>query len=99
MQNIIVTKPYHFVPPRYSAFWARMIQAWLPIHLRRSFGVTSWECVGAERLRASLEAGSGVLLAANHCRPCDPMVMALLSREVRRPFHTMASWHLFMQNR
>ena len=27
------------------------------------------------------------------------MVLGLLAREVRRPFHIMASWHLFMQNR
>lgn len=99
MQSIVIVKPYRFVPPRYGAFWARIIQWWLPSYLRKSHGITSWACVGAERLRASLEAGSGVLLAANHCRPCDPMVLGLLAREVGRPFHVMASWHLFMQNR
>lgn len=99
MQNIIIAKPYRFVPPRFSPFWARLIQWYLPKYLRKSFGITSWECVGAERLRASLNAGSGVLLASNHCRPCDPMVLGLLAREVARPFHVMASWHLFMQSR
>lgn len=99
MQNIVIAKPYRFVPPRFSPFWARIIQWYLPAYLRKSFGITSWECVGAERLRASLKAGSGVLLASNHCRPCDPMVLGLLSREVARPFHVMASWHLFMQSR
>ena len=99
MQNIVIAKPYRFVPPRFSPFWARIIQWYLPTYLRKSFGITSWECVGAERLLASLNAGSGVLLASNHCRPCDPMVLGLLAREVARPFHVMASWHLFMQNR
>ena len=99
MQNIVIAKPYRFVPPRLSPFWARIIQWYLPTYLRKSFGITSWECVGAERLRASLQAGSGVLVASNHCRPCDPMVLGLLSREVARPFHVMASWHLFMQSR
>lgn len=99
MQNIVIAKPYRFVPPRFSPFWARLIQWYLPTHLRKSFGITSFECVGADRLRASLDAGHGVLLASNHSRPCDPMVLALLSGEVRRPFHVMASWHLFMQNR
>ena len=99
MQNIVIAKTYRFVPPRFSPFWARIIQWYLPTYLRRSFGITSWECVGADRLIASLEAGSGVLLASNHCRPCDPMVLGLLAREVARPFHVMASWHLFMQNR
>lgn len=99
MQNIVIAKPYRFVPPRFSPFWARIIQWYLPAFLRKSFGITSWECVGAERLRASLKAGAGVLLASNHCRPCDPMVLGLLSREVAQPFHVMASWHLFMQSR
>src|SRR6516225_1871884 len=99
MQNIIIAKPYRFVPPRFSPFWARIIQWYLPHHLRKSFGITSWECIGAERLSASLKAGAGVLLASNHCRPCDPMVLGLLSREVARPFNIMASWHLFMQSR
>lgn len=99
MQNIVIAKPYRFVPPRFSPFWARIIQWYLPHYLRRNHGITSWECVGTERLRASLQAGHGVLLAANHSRPCDPMVLGLLSREVARPFHVMASWHLFMQSR
>ena len=99
MQNIVIAKAYRFVPPRFSPFWARLIQWYLPTHLRNSFGITSWECVGAEHIVSSLNAGSGVLVASNHCRPCDPMVLGLLSREIARPFHVMASWHLFMQNR
>jgi 1-acyl-sn-glycerol-3-phosphate acyltransferase len=99
MQNIVIPKPYHFVPPRFNRSWARIIQWYLPTYLRKSFGVTSWECIGTERLRASLNAGSGILLASNHSRPCDPMVLGLLAREVARPFHVMASWHLFMQSR
>ena len=82
MQNIVIAKPYRFVPPRFSPFWGRIIQWYLPAYLRKTFGITSWECVGAEHLVSSLKAGSGVLLAANHCRPCDPMVLALLAREV-----------------
>ena len=100
MQDIVIAKPYRFVPPRFSPFWARLTTGYLPAYLRKSHGVTSWECVGVERLRASLQAGAGVLLAANHCRPCDPMVVVgLLARAANRPFHIMASWHLFMQNR
>jgi 1-acyl-sn-glycerol-3-phosphate acyltransferase len=99
MQNIVIAQTYRFVPPRFSPFWARIIQWYLPTYLRRSFGVTSWACTGVERLRSSLQAGHGVLLAANHCRPCDPMVLGLLAHEVARPFHVMASWHLFQQSR
>jgi 1-acyl-sn-glycerol-3-phosphate acyltransferase len=99
MQNVVIAKTYRFVPPRFSPFWARIVQWYLPAYLRKSFGVASWEFLGADRLVSSLNAGSGVLLASNHCRPCDPMVLGLLSREVARPFHVMASWHLFMQSR
>ena len=99
MQNIVIAKPYRFVPPRFSPFWARLIEWYLPHYLRNGFGIRSWECVGADNLLSSIKAGSGVLLASNHCRPCDPMVLGLLAREVARPFHVMASWHLFMQGR
>jgi 1-acyl-sn-glycerol-3-phosphate acyltransferase len=52
-----------------------------------------------EHLRRSLDAGHGILLTANHCRPCDPMTLGMLSLRVRQPFFVMASWHLFMQSR
>jgi hypothetical protein len=39
------------------------------------------------------------MLAPNHCRPCDPMVLGLLAEEARAHLYIMASWHLFMQNR
>jgi 1-acyl-sn-glycerol-3-phosphate acyltransferase len=99
MQNIIIAKPYKFIPPRYSALWSRLIHAWLPSHLRKEYGVTSWEFKNVDRLRASIESGHGIVLAPNHARPCDPQMLGVLSREVGRPFHIMASWHVFMQSR
>ena len=99
MQNIVIAKPYKFIPPRVSPLWARLIQWYLPTYLRKTYGVTSWKCVGVERLQASIDQGAGIMLAGNHCRPCDPMVLGLLAREVNRTFHVMASWHLFMQGR
>ncbi|OAI58065.1 hypothetical protein AYO49_01420 [Verrucomicrobiaceae bacterium SCGC AG-212-N21] len=99
MQKIIIAKPYKFIPPRYSAFWTRLIHAWLPTHLRKEYGVTSWEFKNVDRLRASIDAGHGIVLAPNHARPCDPQMLGVLSREVGRPFHIMASWHVFMQSR
>ena len=97
MQNIVIAKPYRFVPPRFSPFWARIIEWYLPTFLRKNFGITSWQCLGAERLVASLKAGDGVLLASNHCRPCDPMVLGYMAYRIRCYPHIMASWHLFMQ--
>jgi len=99
MQNIIIDKPYRFVPPYTGTAWARIFHYWLPSYLRRNYGIESVEFRGLDHLRASLAASNGTLLASNHCRPCDPMVLGLLSREVGRPFHFMASWHLFMQGR
>jgi 1-acyl-sn-glycerol-3-phosphate acyltransferase len=101
MQQIVFDTPYTFVPPRYNAFLAGMLRLfWLPGHLRKTYGITSCEIIGAEKMRASFEAGHGVLAAANHCRPCDPMVLGhFLGREMNRAFHTMASAHLFRQGK
>lgn len=96
MQPIVIAKPYQFVPPRYSRVWHAITRFFLRGNLRKQYGIASVECVDSSKLRASLEAGHGVLLAINHCRPCDPMVMDYLAQDVRRPFHVVANWHLFM---
>ena len=99
MQNIIIDKPYLFVPPRRGQFWPAVFRFWLDHYLDRDYGIELVECRGIEHLQNSLAAGHGILLAPNHCRPCDPMVMGILGRAVGRYFFTMASWHLFMQSR
>jgi 1-acyl-sn-glycerol-3-phosphate acyltransferase len=99
MQNIIIDKPYRFVPPHPGRFWHTLFQLWLPRYLSRSHGIESVECRGTEHLRSSLDAGHGILLTPNHCRPCDPMTLGMLSRALQQPFFVMASWHLFVQSR
>ena len=99
MQNVVIDKPYAFIPPRLNRFWLWLVRRLLPRRLRKDFGITAVECLGAEKLRASLEAGHGIMLVGNHCRPCDPMVLDSLSAAVRRPFHIIASWHVFLINR
>lgn len=99
MQNIIIDKPYKFVPPNYGKIWPKVFQPILRPMLRRQHGLERIEFEGLEHLRASLDAGHGILLAPNHCRPCDPMVMGLLNGELGRKLFIMASWHLFMQGR
>ena len=99
MQNVVIAKPYRFVPPRRGTFWWRLFRWVLPGYLRRSAGIVSVECRGVERLRASLKAGHGIMLTPNHCRPCDPMILGALSYAVGRPLHIVASWHVFMQSR
>lgn len=99
MQPVIVAKPYEFIPPRYSPFWHRLLRTFLPHLIRKDHGIARIRCHGIEKLRASLDAGHGVMIAPNHCRPCDPMVMDALAAESGRPFHIIASWHVFMMNR
>jgi len=99
MQDIVIAKPYRFVPPHPGLFWTYPLRWWLPGKVRRAWGVEWPTFRGLERLRASLKAGHGILLAGNHSRPCDPLVMGHLCIEVGQASYTMASWHLFMQGR
>ncbi len=99
MQKVVIAQPYRFVPPRRGRFWWHVFRFLLPGYLRRSAGITAVELRGVDLLRASLAAGHGILLAPNHCRPCDPLVLGPLSYAVGRPFYIIASWHVFMQHR
>jgi len=100
MQKIIIEKPYRFVPPHRGTWWPSFIQRFdlYGLHLKRSEGVKSYEIRYADRLKSSLDAKHGILLAPNHCRASDPLVMGFLAREVGCHLYTMASWHLFNQN-
>jgi 1-acyl-sn-glycerol-3-phosphate acyltransferase len=96
MQELISEKPYRFVPPYRGRFWVRLLQPYLPRYLNRTWGIEAHELGGVEYLKSSVVAGHGILLAPNHCRPCDPLVVGLLSPSIGKPLHAMASWHLFM---
>ncbi|HEX7378651.1 MAG TPA: 1-acyl-sn-glycerol-3-phosphate acyltransferase [Pirellulales bacterium] len=96
MREMVSEKPYRFVPPYRGRGWWRVLKRGLPWYLNRYWGIERVDIIGAEWLDRSLADGHGVLLAANHPRPCDPFVMGELSRRVRRPLFSMASWHLFM---
>lgn len=101
MQQILIEKPYRFIPPHRGDGWPTLIRdsnlpGWW---LRRKEGVVSHEVRGAEHLRESLRAGHGILLTPNHCRLADPLAMSWLAREAGCLVYAMASWHLFQQNR
>jgi 1-acyl-sn-glycerol-3-phosphate acyltransferase len=98
MQNIVVDQPYRFVPPFHSEFGTNLLCRFLPAYLRRAHGVCQVDLRGVERLRRSLDAGHGILLTPNHCRPSDPMILHHLGQAVGRPPYTMGSWHLFKQS-
>ena len=95
--EVIVAEPYEFVPPKSGTLVARLMQPVLPGHLKRAWGIVGHEVRGAEKLRASLAAGHGIVLTPNHVRDPDAMVLGLLTKYVNSHFHFMASWHVFKQ--
>jgi len=99
MQQVVLAKRYQFVPPHHGRSWPWVLQKLLPGYTRRRWGVEVPDMHGLERLQASLQSGHGIILAPNHCRPCDPFLLMLLGARLRQPLYTMASAHLFMQSR
>ncbi len=97
MQNIIIDKPYEFVPPYRGNWWPWFLQLFVPGRLRKAHGIHSVECVGIEKLRASVSAGHGILLTPNHCRPVDPETVNELCRQTGVLPFFLASRHLFME--
>jgi 1-acyl-sn-glycerol-3-phosphate acyltransferase len=99
MQRVVFEDPYRFIPPHRGRLWPDFIQLWLDRYLRQAFGVVQVECRGVELVERSLAAGHGILLAPNHSRTADPMVLGILSRHIRQHLFVAASWHLFKQSR
>ena len=101
MQDIIIEKPYQFVPPHRGNFLPKAILklGLVPWYLKKYEAVVSHQLRGVDHLRESMRQGHGVLLAPNHCRYADPLVMAFLAQEAQVPMFAMASWHLFEQSR
>ncbi len=99
MQRVVIDEPYEFVPPVYSEWWPTILRPILKPYLRKSFGIDSVECRHVEQLRASIAAGHSVMLAPNHCRMPDPMVLGVLGMEAGCHLFAMASWHVFKQSR
>ncbi len=101
MQNIIVEKPYKFIPPHHGD-WAPWLVQKLRIvdrYLNKCEGIESHEVRGVEYLRESIDNGHGIVLTPNHCRYADPIAMGWIAREVDVYIYSMASWHLFQQSR
>ena len=100
MHEILIEKPYQFHPPitwhwpQHLLTQARQFKGLL----RKTHGVVSHECRNVDRLRASIDAGHGIMLTPNHPRTTDPIAMFHLARETPTGMYTMASWHLFNQS-
>ncbi len=98
MQNIVIEEPYQFVPPVYNRFWPSLVKHYVSRYIRKTYDIHSVECRNVERLQDSLDAGHGVLLAPNHCRMSDPLILNTIVKKTNRYLHTMASWHVFKQD-
>ncbi|MCC9643840.1 1-acyl-sn-glycerol-3-phosphate acyltransferase [Rhodopirellula sp. JC740] len=99
--TVVLDRPYEFVPPYRGNLWPTAIQTFRLIdwHLRAKEAVLDYECRNADRFAESLSSGHGILLAPNHCRYADPIVLGWLARQVQTHLYAMASWHLFNTNR
>jgi len=101
MQQIIIEKPYQFIPPHRGTWlpWIVQKSRIVDYYLRKVEGVESYELRGIDHFRESLRLGHGILVAPNHCRYADPMLMGWIARAAEVPIYTMASWHLFQQSK
>jgi 1-acyl-sn-glycerol-3-phosphate acyltransferase len=92
-------EPYRFIPPFRSTFWCHFAGALMPRQLRRTRDVHRWHFYGLEHLRSAVANKAGVLIASNHCRSCDPMVLGVMGTTARMYLYYVASHHLFRQSR
>ena len=97
MEDILIEKPYQFRPPITWDWPQRVLTKANQFKglLRKQHGVVDHECRNLDRLRASIDAGHGIVLTPNHPRIADPIAMYHLCRETPTGIYTMASWHLF----
>ena len=95
--SVVFDRPYEFIPPHRGDLWPSFIQAFRIVdrYLKQKEGVVGYECRGMHHLRASLDRGDGIMLAPNHCRYADPLVLGWPARELGTHVYAMASWHLF----
>ena len=97
MQNIIFEDRYEFIPPIESVAWCWFFRMRLKRYLRKAFQIHEYEFHNAERIRQSIDEGYGVVLAPNHSKLADPLVMGMLAWEADVHIFSMAGWHLFKE--
>ena len=100
MLNVVIEKPYRFIPPHRGTWWPTVIQrtnlAYAYLRAPRALQSTR---SGGWRSCVLPCAGHGILLTPNHCRNADPLALGWLAREAGCHVFAMASWHLFNQGR
>ncbi len=94
--GLVSEAPYVFQRPPRSWWWPRLLAPiFLPLMRIYWARVKRFDFHGIEALRASLDAGHGILLAPNHARPTDPVVCLYLAWVHGFAMYGMTSWHLF----
>ncbi len=96
---LVADSKYQFVPPHEGRFWPQLLGRLTPRYLKRKHAVTNIEVRGGEIVRELQKSGHRVLIAPNHCRMSDALVLQSLATSLRQPFYVMASAHLFRGNR
>ena len=92
-------EPYRFIPPHRGTFWCGLARRLMPRHLRKKMGVSRWHFEGIEHLGGALRQQAGILIASNHCRWSDPMVLGVLAAQLPAYLYYVASYHLFRQSK
>ena len=92
-------KPYRFVPPRFGRFIPALLQRCLPWYMDHKYGVEQWEVRGAKGLRASIDAGHGIILTPNHSRDSDSVGIGFTGIRAETFPHVMAGWHVLLESR
>lgn len=97
MPAIYIEKPYEYVPPHFGDRLPKFIRRFelFRRYLRKCEGTIDYEIRNVERLKKSIADGHGVMIAPNHSRAGDPIVMGWLAKRADCLFYAMASWHLF----
>ena len=99
MNSVVSDKRYVPVLPYHGTLWPRALNLYLPRYLHRRYGTAKVDIVGDDKLRASIDAGHGILLTPNHSRDEDPFILSRLGQKVGKPFFVVASAHLLMGNK
>ncbi len=81
--TVVFDRPYQFVPPHQwqPLAFVHSTTALVDGYLRKKEGVVRYECRNLDRFPESLDRGDGILLAPNHCRYADPLVLGWPARE------------------
>jgi hypothetical protein len=92
-------EPYRFIPPYRGTFWFHVARWLIVPRLLRRMQITRLAFRGVEYVRQSLDRQAGILLASNHCRYTDALVLGRMGWTLRRPFYYLVAYHRFKNNR